>query len=350
MLDEEQLQQAIARYYGETLEGSDDLEYDACRVTGYDPALLERLTDEVVETRYGCGSPIPKLLEGMTVLDLGCGSGADCFIAAQLVGEEGRVIGVDMTEGQIEIARRNIAPHMENFGYAESNVEFHQSRIEDLPLEDDSVDLVISNCVVNLTTDKQAVFDEIWRVLRPGGEFSISDIVADRRLPAHLREDTELWSECLGGALYRGDLRRVTQNAGFADIRTVSSRQTADVIEGVRFYSDVFRGFKVDLEDRCEDYGQVAMYRGTIPGAESAFRLDRGHDFEAGEAQRVCRNTARIITETRYGEHFDVSEPLQHLGEFDCSSPQTSSPQTREESESTLIDSEAEALEGSACC
>lgn len=323
-MDSETIQQAIARYYGETLDGTDDLEYDACRVTGYDPALLEQLTDEVLETRYGCGSPIPRLLEGQTVLDLGCGSGADCYIASQLVGESGRVIGVDMTEGQIEIARRNIEPHMENFGYEASNVEFHQSTIEDLPLEDASVDVVISNCVINLTADKQSVFDEIWRVLTPGGEFSISDIVADRRLPDHMRRDAQLWSECLGGALYRGDLRRVTERAGFADIRTLDSRPS-EMVDGVQFYSDRFRGFKLDLEDRFEDYGQVAVYHGTIPRAENAYRLDQNHLFRAGEATRVCRNTARMLEETRYGGHFDVSEPLQHLGEFDCASPERES-------------------------
>ncbi|MFB6371759.1 MAG: methyltransferase domain-containing protein, partial [Bradymonadaceae bacterium] len=338
-MDSETIQQAIARYYGETLEGTDDLEYDACRVTGYDPGLLEQLTDEVLETRYGCGSPIPRLLEGQTVLDLGCGSGADCFIVSQLVGPQGRVIGVDMTEEQIGIARRNIEPHMANFGYEESNVEFHQSTIEDLPLDDESVDVVISNCVINLTADKQSVFDEIWRVLRPGGEFSISDIVADRRLPDEMRDDAQLWSECLGGALYRGDLRRVTREAGFADIRTLDSRPS-EIVDGVQFFSDRFRGFKLDLEDRCEDYGQVALYRGTIPGAESAYRLDDHHLFRAGDAVRVCRNTARMLADTRYADHFDVSEPLRHLGEFDCAPAESESTAEESVDEEIAFDSE----------
>ncbi len=313
------VKETVSEYYGETVQQTGDLEYAACCVDDYDPELLEALDDEVLDRRYGCGSPIPALLEGRTVVDLGCGAGADCFIASQLVGADGRVIGVDMTDEQLEIARSQIDPHMQRFGYEEPNVEFLEGDIEALPLDDGLADIVISNCVINLCGDKAAVFEEISRVLCEGGEFYISDIVADRRVPAHLQEDEKLWSECLTGAAYRQDLRRIMARAGFPDVRTVQSSPTGDVVEGIRFYSEILRGFNLPLEDRCEDYGQTAVYRGTIPDCETAFVFDDHHEFPAGEARRVCRNTARMLSETRFGGHFQVSEPLAHLGLFDCS-------------------------------
>jgi SAM-dependent methyltransferase len=223
-----------------------------------------------------------------------------------------------MTDEQLEVARRNIEPHMERFGYDEPNVEFREGRIEQIPVDDASVDVVISNCVINLSTDKAAVFDEIRRVLRPGGEFYVADIVADRRVPEHLQRDEVLWSECLTGALYTEDLRRVMAGAGFADVRCVSRRRLEEVIEGIRFESRVVRGFRLDLDDRCEDYGQVAVYRGTLEGHPESWRLDDQHRFEVGRSHRVCRNTAQMLSATRFGDHFYVSEPLAHLGLFEC--------------------------------
>jgi SAM-dependent methyltransferase len=311
------MKSSVAEYYGRQLEQTDDLEFGACCTTDYDAALTSKLTDEVLDKRYGCGSPIPSELEGATVLDLGCGAGADCFIASQLVGESGEVIGLDMTEEQLEVARRNVEPHMENFGYESPNVSFRHGEIEDIPLEDGSVDVVISNCVINLSTDKQAVYDEIWRVLTPGGEFYISDIVADRRLPEHLREDDHLWSECLAGALYVDDLADIESEAGFRDVRVVESNDTGDVLEGTRFFSQIRRGFKLDLDPRLEDYAQTAVYRGTIADDPETFVLDEQVVFEAGEVTRVSRNTARMLRESRYAPHFEVSEPLRHTGPFD---------------------------------
>lgn len=319
---------SVARYYGQEVEKTDDLQFNACCVADYDAAHLEKLTDEVLDRRYGCGSPIPDALEGRLVVDLGSGAGADCYIASQLVGPEGHVVGVDMTDEQLEVARRNIEPHMERFGFAEPNVEFRKGLIEELPLEDGSADVVISNCVINLSDDKEAVFAEIWRVLRDGGEFYISDIVADRRIPERLQGDELLWSECLTGAAYTEDLRRIMQRAGFSDVRTVKSAPTGDVIEGIGFRSVILRGFKLDLEDRCEDYGQVAVYRGTIAGCEDAFVLDDHHRFVAGQAVRVCQNTADMLSKSRLGEHFQVSEPLAHLGAFDGSEPAVEDVQT----------------------
>jgi len=309
----------VSEYYGKTVTKTEDLEFDACCVADYDLSLLGPITAEVKEKRYGCGSPIPQLLNGLTVLDLGSGAGIDCFIAAQLVGPQGRVIGVDMTAEQLEVARRNIAPIMENIGYSQPNVEFLEGRIEEIPVESGSVDVVISNCVINLSDNKERVFAEIHRVLKPGGEFYISDIVADRRIPARLQQDTTLWSECLSGAAYSGDLTRIMRRAGFEDVRAVSRRPLSTVIEGIRFEAVNLRGFKVALEDACEDYGQVAIYRGTIEGYKEAFTLDLGHVFVSGEAMRVCKNTADMLVQSRYAPHFTVSLELYHIGLFaDC--------------------------------
>lgn len=338
--------EAVSEFYGQTVSKTEDLIFDACCITDYERELLEPLTDEVLERRYGCGSPIPPLLDGLTVLDLGSGAGIDCFIAAQLVGEGGRVIGVDMTDEQLAIARRNVEPIMSNLGYGAPNVEFAKGRIEALPVDDDSVDVVISNCVINLAPDKAPVFAEIQRVLRPGGEFYIADIVADRRIPEHLASDARLYSECLTGAAYRGDLVRTMRDAGFADVRTVKDQRLDTVIEGIHFASVILRGFAIELEDQCEDYGQVAVYRGTVPRHEARFELDSGHVFEAGTPMRVCKNTADMLTQTRYARHFAVSEPILHLGPFDCS---PEAPSDSVHTGAPVVSSETTSSGGSCC-
>ena len=179
-----------------------------------------KMHPEVRDRFYGCGSPIPPDLTGATVLDLGCGSGRDCYVLSQLTGPTGRVIGVDMTDGQLAVARRHLGYHEAKFGFA--NVEFRQGFIEDLAgagITDASVDVVVSNCVINLSPDKPRVFGEIFRVLKPGGELCFSDIFADRRLPAGLAADPVLLAECLAGAMYTEDFRRVMARSGCGDAR-----------------------------------------------------------------------------------------------------------------------------------
>jgi len=154
------------------------------------------------------------MLEGKTVLDLGCGSGRDVYIASQLVGPEGKVIGVDMTEEQLDTAREYQSYHAEKFGY--DNVEFHLGLIEKLDeidsLEDGSVDIIISNCVINLCPDKEAVLRSCHRLLKEGGELYFSDVYSNRRVPQSLREDEVLWGECLSGALYWNDFHNLGKN------------------------------------------------------------------------------------------------------------------------------------------
>ena len=150
--------------------------------------ILKEIDDEIISSFYGCGSPIPPAVEGCTILDMGCGTGRDVFICSKLAGENGRVIGIDMTEEQLETARRHIHAHGRKFGYSRTNVSFVNGFMEDLrtaDIADSSIDIVISNCVINLSPEKEKVFSEIFRVLKPGGELYFSDVFVDRRLPAH---------------------------------------------------------------------------------------------------------------------------------------------------------------------
>lgn len=187
---------------------------------GYSGEDLERIPEESV-MGLGCGNPtaIAELKPGETVLDLGSGAGIDAFLAADKVGPNGSVIGVDMTEEMIDkaadIAKCN--------GY--TNVEFRLGEIEELPVDDSSVDVVMSNCVINLAPDKAKVFREAYRVLRPGGRLSISDIVTDRALSDEMRNDLDAWAGCIAGALEQRQYLRIIKEAGFADLQVLSSRE-----------------------------------------------------------------------------------------------------------------------------
>ena len=187
---------------------------------GYSGEDLERIPEESV-MGLGCGNPtaIAELKPGETVLDLGSGAGIDAFLAADKVGPNGSVIGVDMTEEMIDkaadIAKCN--------GY--TNVEFRLGEIEELPVDDSSVDIVMSNCVINLAPDKAKVFREAYRVLRPGGRLSISDIVTDRALSDEMRNDLDAWAGCIAGALEQRQYLRIIKEAGFADLQVLSSRE-----------------------------------------------------------------------------------------------------------------------------
>ena len=325
--------QTIQDYYGKVLASKHDLQTSACCVADAMPerlrSILKELHPEVTEKFYGCGSPIPPALEGRTVLDLGSGSGRDCFILSRLVGAEGQVIGVDMTAEQLDVANRTIAYHTERFGYRTPNVRFLQGYIEDLAslgLADASVDVVVSNCVINLSPDKQRVFAEIFRVLKPGGELYFSDVFADRRVPFHLTEDPLLLGECLGGALYIEDFRRLLAQLGCPDFRVVAKTPISlnnPEIERkagmIGFYSLTVRAFKLELEDRCEDYGQVAYYLGSLAECPHNFTLDDHHHFTKGRPLLVCRNTADMLSKTRFGAYFTVQgDAATHYGLFDC--------------------------------
>ncbi|CAN5474861.1 methyltransferase domain-containing protein [soil metagenome] len=327
----------VKKYYSKVLQQSSDLKTNACCTTeslpGWKKEILSQINDEVISRFYGCGSPIPLDLKGKIVLDLGCGTGRDVFMASKLVGESGHVIGIDMTDEQLDIGRKATRRQMERFGFNKPNVSFLKRYIEDLAesgIEDNSVDVVISNCVINLSPDKNRVFSEIFRVLKPGGELFYSDVFADRRIPEHLKNDPTLYGECLSGALYTEDLRRILQEIGCLDYRIVSQSPIElenDEIEQkvgmINFTSRTIRAFKLDtLEDICEDYGQVAVYNGTIDHAPHRFMLDDHHIFETGKPMLVCGNTAAMVGETRFARHFKISgDRSVHYGAFDCSDP-----------------------------
>jgi SAM-dependent methyltransferase len=265
MRDKESTLAAVREYYGEVLQGTKDLKTNACCSTETMPRahrrILDQIEDEVIERFYGCGSPIPEAIEGLTVLDLGCGTGRDVYLLSKLVGPAGRVIGIDMTEDQLAVARRHVGAQMERFGFAEPNVDFRHGYIEDLAgagIADDSVDVVVSNCVINLSPDKDRVFREIFRVLKPGGELYFSDVFAGRRIPEPLRRDPVLHGECLAGALYIEDFRRLLRDLGCADYREMSRRRIDPDNEELEakagmidFYSITVRAFKLPLEDIC---------------------------------------------------------------------------------------------------
>ena len=324
---------AVQSYYGETLQSSSDLRTTACCSIGAMPgklrSILAQLHPEVRDRFYGCGSPLPSALDGMTVLDLGCGSGRDVYLLSSLVGEQGRVIGVDMTAQQLEVAEHHRAFHAQAFGYAHSNVELHLGDLADLAgfgIADDSVDVVVSNCVLNLVPDKRRAFAETFRVLKPGGELYFSDVFSDRRLPRELLADPVLLGECLAGALYVEDFRRLLAELGVADARICARSPIAltdaaieQRIGFARFESVTWRAFKLPLEDRCEDYGQIATYRGSLPGYPHAFELDDQHRFENGRPALVCGNTADMLSGSRYGAHFQIDGGKhRHYGLFDC--------------------------------
>ena len=224
-----------------------------------------------------------------------------------------------MTQEQIDVARK----------YSKPNTRFVQGYIEDLEscgIQNNSIDVVISNCVLNLSPQKERVFSEIFRVLKSGGELIFSDVFSGRRIPQALAEDPQLIGECLGGALYIEDFRRLLARVGCPDYRVISKTKlmlnNSDIVRKagmIDFYSMTLRAFKLVLEDRCEDYGQTAYYLGTIPEYPHAFRLDDHHIFEKGRPILVCSNTSQMLTQTRYASHFRViGDQSTHYGLFDC--------------------------------
>ena len=327
--------EAVQEYYGETLQTSADLQTNACCTAGDIPdhlkAVLAKIHDDVLAKYYGCGLIAPDALKGMRILDLGCGSGRDVYALAGLVGESGHVVGVDMTAAQLDVARAHEDFHAKAFGYAKPNTEFHQGLIEhldDLPLKAGSFDIIVSNCVLNLAMDKEAVLRGVQRLLKPGGEMYFSDVYADRRMPEALAKDKVLYGECLSGALYWNDFENIAKRAGFADPRLVTDRvmtienpQIEAKVGNIGFSSATYRLFKIDgLEPACEDFGQAVIYKGTIEEAPHMFVLDKHHEIEAGKVFAVCGNTYRMLHESRFAPHFEfIGSWETHYGLFgDC--------------------------------
>lgn len=327
------MQEVVENYYGQVLSKTTDLRTNACTTSAAPSVALRELIanvhPQVSEKYYGCGLVYPSVLEGMRILDLGCGSGRDCYVLAQLVGPKGYVVGVDMTAEQLAVAEEHREWHREQFGYQQSNVEFLRGNIErlgELDLASDSFDIIVSNCVINLATDKAAVLRDAYRLLRPGGEIYFSDVYANRRIPSSVASDPVLYGECLGGALYWNDFENLARHSGFSDPRlvedspiVVTDESLANKTKGLEFFSATYRLFKLDdLEPACEDYGQAVVYLGGITGQETMFQLDKHHAIERGRVFPVCGNTWRMLHDTRFAAHFDfIGNFDQHYGIFE---------------------------------
>jgi arsenite methyltransferase len=330
---------SVQTYYGSTLQTSDDLKTNACCTSAAPPTYmqecLKRVAPQVLAKYYGCGLTLPSYdITGCSVLDLGCGAGRDVYLASQLVGATGTVVGVDMTPEQLDVAKEYQEYHAENFGFA--NTEFHLGyleRLDEIPsLQKNSFDLIISNCVINLCADKAAVLRACYDLLKPGGELYFSDVYSNRRVPASLAANEVLWGECLSGALYWNDFENLSKRCGFLDPRlvedapiTVQNKQVSQVFaqagaSQLEFYSATYRLFKLDeLEPACEDYGQAVIYKGTIPRAESSWTLDKHHTMETGKVFAVCGNTYRMLHDNaRLKPHFEfIGTWDKHFGLFE---------------------------------
>jgi len=334
--------------------GAQARENELCCPISYDGKYLAAIPEEVLERDYGCGDPSGHLKEGETVLDLGSGGGKICFIASQVVGPEGRVIGVDMNADMLALARDAAPKVAANTGF--SNVEFREGRIQDLAtdpravaawLQDhpvrsaqdaleleafvarqrrdeplvatESVDVVVSNCVLNLVRpeDKDALFREIFRVTTNGGRAVISDIVSDEDVPAAMQDDPDLWSGCVSGA-YREDLfLKAFVDAGFFGVRILKrDDEPWRTVEGIEFRSVTVEAFK-GKEGPCMEGLQAVVYRGPF----SAVRDDDGHTIPRGVRYAVCEKTFRLFSREPYRDHFFFVEPREAVAgtaPFDC--------------------------------
>ncbi len=337
--------------------GAETLEPELCCPVDYDPRYLEAIPAAVLERDYGCGDPSRHLRPGETVLDLGCGTGKICFIASQVVGAAGRVIGVDMTPEMLAVARRAAPTVAERLGFA--NVEFRRGRIQDLALdldrldaelaarpvtsadglheaarlaerlrretplvEEAAVDVVVSNCVLNLVDadSKRSLFAEIFRVLRRGGRAVISDIVSDEPVPPHLQADADLWSGCISGALTEEEFLTAFERAGFHGIRILErSRAPWRTVEGIEFRSLTIEAFK-GKQGPCFEHRQAVIYKGPFKEVLD----DDGHRLVRGQRAAVCAKTFALYSQAPYREHFELVLPRvavepRAASAFDCS-------------------------------
>lgn len=363
--------------------GAQAQEAALCCPVDYDPQYLEAIPDAVLERDYGCGDPSRHLAEGETVLDLGSGTGKICFIASQVVGPEGRVIGVDMTTEMLDVARGAAPEVAERIGF--ENVEFRRGRIQDLALDldlldralerapatdaeslasanaiadrlrrespliaDGSVDVVVSNCVLNLVdqTSKAQLFSEIYRVLADTGRAVISDIVSDEPVPEAMQEDPELWSGCVSGAMTEVGFLAAFERAGFHGVRIIERQDEPwQTVEGIEFRSVTVEAFK-GKEGPCWELNQAVIYKGPFKEVLD----DDGHRMERGARYAVCEKTYRLYGRAPYADHFVFVEPreaipLEDAEPFDCSRTVVRHPR---ETKGMDYDATIEATE--ACC
>lgn len=347
------VEQAVRERYGAAAQAAEPA---LCCPVDYNPEYLTIIPEEIIERDYGCGDPSKHVAPGETVLDLGSGGGKICYIAAQIVGEAGRVIGVDRNDDMLELARKYQPTIAAKLGYA--NTEFRKGSIQDLALDlevfekylaeqpvgsssdwlraeahaeelresqpmvaADSVDVVVSNCVLNLVSneDRRQLFTEIFRVLKRGGRAVISDIVCDEVVPEHLQNDPTLWSGCISGAFVEEEFLQAFAEAGFYGIEILSRQEEAwATVEGIEFRSMTIQAYK-GKEGPCKDQHQAVVYNGPWQQVVD----DDGHILKRGERTAVCGNTFDIYTSKPYADQVTAIEPHESISEsdaaeFDC--------------------------------
>ena len=292
---------------------------DLCCPTTFNDSDISHIPKDVIDRFYGCGSPVSAALlkPGEVFVDLGCGAGIDVFIAAKKVGPAGRAIGIDMTGRMLGVARENQPIVARNLGH--DVAEFHEGFLESPPVETKSADIVTSNCVVNLSSDKGKVFSEIWRMLKDGGRAIIADIVTEREVPASLKTNPELWGECTVGALTEEEFLAAFEKAGFYGVEVLKKVYWRS-IEGYPFHSVTVRGWKLEKTAGCRFIGQRAVYHGPLKAAID----EEGHTFPRGVAVEVCTDTAFKLSSPAYAGSFSVIEPGAGSADFesaDCCAP-----------------------------
>jgi arsenite methyltransferase len=285
---EDPITQKVSERYARAVTTGEQM----CCPTGYDfDDLRSFIPEEVLKISYGCGTPVglKTVREGETVLDIGSGGGIDCFEAARRVGPAGQVIGIDMTEEMLAIARRNAPMVAANLGYSIPNVEFRKGMADAMPVGDGDIDLIVSNCVINLAPNKADVFREMFRVLRPGGRFIISDIVADQPVPNYLLHDTEKWGNCLSGALQVADYTNGLVKAGFQGIHQVSYVPWSR-IDGIQFLSLTLTGYKPTEGRRPDSLGYA-----TLLGPFRRVVDEQGNTYTRGEPLSLSAGASRLL-------------------------------------------------------
>ncbi len=358
-----------------------------CCPVNYSSEYLKVIPQEVIERDYGCGDPSRYLHGGETVLDLGSGTGKICFIAAQIVGPKAKVIGVDMTDEMLEVARRNAPIVAERIGY--SNVEFLKGHIQDLALDlelldrelkkmpitdsasflaadelaeelrvkhpliaTDSIDVVVSNCVINLVEpkSKRQLFDEIFRVLKTGGRAVISDIVSDEGVPEEMQNDPELWSGCISGAFTEESFIAAFENAGFYGIQILNrAAEPWRTVQGIEFRSVTVEAFK-GKQGECFERNQAVIYRGPFKEVLD----DDNHRMERGRRYAVCDHIYNLYKKAPYRDFFEfvdpiVDVPLADAKPFDCSRELRHPKETKGRDYDATTEANSKCCDGGAC-
>ncbi|KAM9317773.1 arsenite methyltransferase-like [Pholidichthys leucotaenia] len=321
MAANDDVRDSVKKYYGKRLASSCDLQTGAASCGISSRPVPRSVTDalsqvhpEVLKRFFGCGLPFPAKLEACRVLDLGSGSGRDCFAFSKLVGPSGHVTGIDMTEELISAAQQYVEYHQETFGYKEPNVTFVQGYMENLKeagIESGSMDVVISNCVICLCPDKRAVLQQVYNVLKEGGELYFSDMYASKVIPDHLKQDAVLWGEGMSGSLFWKDLISLALNVGFSTPLLVSSShivvynsELKAKAGDISYVSGTYRLFK--LPKSLAMSSAAVTYKGTLADFPDQLDFDSYHSFKKDVAVEVGGEMAAILKSSRFSVDFEI--------------------------------------------